>query len=110
MRKALAVTGLILLILLILCGIMMQNADAAPIQRNLTVELDALPQGTRPLRVVLMSAFHVARFGNTPRPFEQTVDRVTALHPDLILLAGDFLQVRELGGYPVRESVAPLAK
>ena len=109
MRKALLAIGLLVLIILVFCAIMVRNANAAPTQRSLTVELDGLPQGTRPLRVVLMSDFHVGRWGNTQWRMRETIGRVQALHPDLILLAGDFVSSKDLGGYSARGSVAALA-
>jgi predicted MPP superfamily phosphohydrolase len=101
MRKALVAVGLLALIILVLCAVMVRNADAAPVQRDLTVELDGLPQGTRPLKLVLMSDFHVGNFGNTPERFRETARRVTALQPDVILLGGDFVSTRMPGGSPV---------
>jgi len=108
MGKALAATGLLVLVLLILCGIMIRDANAPPVQRDLTVELDALPAGTSPLRLVLMSDFHVGDFGNTPERFRETARRVTALHPDVILLAGDFVSTRLPGGTPIGHSLGAL--
>ena len=110
MRKALAVIGLPALIILILCAIMIRNADAVPVQRDLTVELAALPQGTRPLKVVVMSDFHVARFGNTQARLRETIGRVEALRPDIVLLAGDFVSSKNLGGYSARASVAAFSR
>jgi predicted MPP superfamily phosphohydrolase len=108
MRKALGVFGLLGLILLILCAIMMRNADAAPVQRNLTVELDGLPQGTQPLKVVFLSDFHVGDFGNTAERFRETARRVTTLRPDIILLGGDFVSTRMPGGSPIARFLDPL--
>ncbi len=110
MREALAVTGLLILAVLVLCVIMVRNAGASPVQRNLTVKLSGLPQATKPLRVVLISDFHVARFGNTPARMQETVDHVAALKPDLVLLAGDFIADPILQPVPMRPNVAPWAR
>lgn len=110
MRKALVAVGLLALIVLVFCAVMVRNADAAPVQRDLTVELDGLPQGTRPLKLVLMSDFHVGRWGNTQWRMRETIGRVHKLRPDLVLLAGDFVSSSDLGGYPARGSVRAFAK
>ena len=101
---------LALLPLAALLAVMFRFAGAQPIQRNLTVELEGLPVGTRPLRIVLLSDFHVARYGDTPERLRETVARVNALRPDIVLLAGDFLADHFLGGYPMRPAVEPLTK
>ncbi len=88
---------------------MVRLAGATPIQRELTVQLDGLPQGTHPLRLVFLSDFHVASMGDTPERLRHTVERVSALHPDIVLLGGDFMTPGIHGGYPVVPSVAPLA-
>jgi len=108
MRKALKIAGLVLLVLLILCAIMMRNAGAAPIQRNATVALDGLPAGTRPLRIVLLGDLHVAKYGDTRARLRETVSRVTALRPDLILIAGDFRASPSVGRFGWRQIVQSL--
>lgn len=65
---------------------MLLLASSAPIERRLT-----LHAGIGPMRVVLLSDMHVATPGDTPARLRETVARVNALHPDLVLLAGDFL-------------------
>jgi len=111
MRKALTISALIVVIsALVLCAIMLRDANASPIQRSLTVELEALPAGTPPLRLVLMSDFHVARFGDTPERLRETVDRVDRLKPDVVLLAGDFLSSGALGSYGARPTVAAFSR
>lgn len=60
------IVGALGLALLILSAIMHGNAKPRPVQRNPTVELDGLPQGSRRLKVELLSDSHVSDFGNTP--------------------------------------------
>ena len=107
--KALKLVLIALALAALLCARMVWLANSAPVQRNLTLHWSLLPPGTPPLRVVLLSDFHVARVGDTPERLRETVARVDALHPDIVVLAGDFVSSQDLGGYPVRRSVAPLA-
>jgi uncharacterized protein len=64
-------------------------ASSAPVERHLTIHA-ADWQGP-PQRVVLLSDLHVSVPGNTPARLAQTVARIDAVHPDLVLVAGDFL-------------------
>jgi len=88
---------------------MFWSAEAQPIQRNLTVELNGIRPGTRPLKIVLLSDLHVAKTGDTPARLRATVSRVMALRPDLILVGGDFLADEHLGAYRVDDAIRPLA-
>jgi predicted MPP superfamily phosphohydrolase len=64
---------------------MMLLASSAPVERHLHVH------GVAPMRVVLVSDLHVATPGDSPARLRRTIGRIEALHPDLILIAGDFL-------------------
>lgn len=87
---------------------MFRFAEARPVQRNLIVELDGLAPGSRPLKIALLSDLHVAKLGDTPSRLRETVSRVTALRPDLILVGGDFSADKLLGAYDVEDAVGPL--
>lgn len=100
---------LVLLPLVALVAAMLRSAQARPVPRNLTVELKGLPQGSRPLKIVLLSDLHVAKIGDTPARLGETASRVMALRPDLILIGGDFLADEFLGPYGVDEAIRPLA-
>lgn len=89
--------------------VMLYLAGAPPIQRNLSVQLDGLPPRSPPIRIVLLSDLHTARIGDTPTRLRDTVQRISALQPDLVLIAGDFMTPRLHGGLAVDPSVAPLA-
>jgi predicted MPP superfamily phosphohydrolase len=97
------------LVALALLLVMVRFAGAAPVQRNLTVRLAGMPAGTPPLRIAVLSDLHTARIGDTPKRLRETIARVSALQPDLVLIAGDFMTPRLHGGYAVDPSVAPLA-
>lgn len=84
---------------------MMLLASSAPVARHLT-----LHAGIGPMRVVLLSDLHVATPGDDPARLRGTVARVNALHPDLVLVAGDFLSTDTLAlAAPPSEVVAAVA-
>lgn len=76
-------------------------AGAAPVVRRAEIRLPDWPAGAPPLTVALLSDLHVATPGDTPGRLAETVARVNALHPDLVLIAGDVLASGEAG---VREA------
>ena len=61
------------------------------IQTTLDVEDPAWPAGTAPLRAVLISDFHVDHLHMPPERVPAVAARADALHPDVILLAGDYI-------------------
>lgn len=96
-------------LVLALIALMLWQAGAKPVERDLIVQLTGLPAGARPLRIVLLSDFHTAPIGDTEQRLTDTVRRVSALHPDVIVLAGDFMGDLGFGDYGPRRNVAPLA-
>lgn len=83
-------------------------AGATPVQRDLRIGLSGLGPGTKPLKLVLLSDLHVAKVGDTPERLRETVSRVNALRPDVVLLAGDFDGDWSLGRYGMRPIAAQL--
>jgi uncharacterized protein len=98
--------------LLLLAAYMVMLAGSAPVVRRLNLIDPQLPRSTEPLRILLMSDFHVSTPGDTPRRLDSTVKQANALRPDLILLAGDFIATGTLGVHRPGpgHSVAPLAR
>jgi len=84
---------------------MLLLASSAPVERYLRVHADVSPT-----RVVLLSDLHVATPGDSPARLRETVIQVNRLHPDLVLIAGDFLSTGSLAfaATPI-DAVAPLA-
>lgn len=109
MRKTFIVSAVVAIAVLAFCGIMFRFAEARPVQRTVTVELSGLASNTPPLKVVLLADLHVAKYGDSPERLRETVARVAALRPDLVLIAGDFLADTILKPVPMRPNVAPLA-
>lgn len=68
-----------------------REATADPVVRRLRVAYSTWPAGAPPMRIALLSAVH---FGGAAMPdarLRRIVAQVNAAHPDLILLAGDFV-------------------
>jgi predicted MPP superfamily phosphohydrolase len=84
---------------------MLLLASSAPVERHLRVHADVPPT-----RLVLLSDLHVATPGDSPSRLRDTVALVNRLHPDLVLIAGDFLSTDSLA-FPATpaDAVAPLA-
>lgn len=82
-----------------LAGYMVFLASSEPILRRTRVVLPRYPARTKPIRLVLLSDTHVSWPGNSPARLAQTVQRVNALHPDAVVLAGDFLATGIVGAY-----------
>ncbi len=61
------------------------------IQTTLDVQDPAWPASTAPLRAVLVSDFHVDHLHMPPARVRAIAAQVDALHPDVILLAGDYI-------------------
>lgn len=91
-----------------LAGYMVWLASAPPIERDLRIELSGLPPTAAPLKIVLLSDLHVARVGNTPERLRDTISRVNALRPDIVLLAGDFDGDSALGRFGMRPIASEL--
>ncbi len=62
-----------------------------PVERHATVTLHDWPTGSPSIRVVLLSDIHLGNASMGPRRLHRIIDRVAALKPDLVLIAGDFL-------------------
>ena len=58
---------------------------------QLDVQAPAWPATTAPLRVALLSDIHTDPLHMTPARVRDIVRRVNALHPDIVLLAGDYV-------------------
>lgn len=85
------------------------NATTDPIVRRLQVELPAYPQGRPATRLVLLSDLHVHGPDMPPSRVRRIVVEVNALHPDVVILAGDFIGNNWVGrSFTIDEAVAPL--
>lgn len=87
------------------------SALADPMVREAEVRLPGWPAGAAPVRVVLIADLHVAGPDMPPERLARIVERINALRPDLVLIAGDFVSDKRVSThrYAFAEAVAPLA-
>jgi len=67
------------------------EARSDPRVREATIAMPDWPKGAPPLRVVLISDIHIRSHAMDATRLERIVRQVDALHPDLVLIAGDFI-------------------
>ncbi|WP_231731137.1 MULTISPECIES: metallophosphoesterase [Sphingomonas] len=95
----------------LLTAFMVWQATADPVVRRLTLNLPDWPAGTPPMRLVLISDLHVAGPETPPARLARVVGQVNAIHPDLVLIAGDFVTEKRTATklYGADAAIAPLA-
>lgn len=98
MRRLLTLAAWLLLLLLaigaVLAGVGYRNALADPVVRRATIALPGWPAGAPPIRVVLASDVHLGSKAMDPPRLARMARIIAALEPDLVLLAGDFMDDR----------------
>lgn len=67
------------------------NSRQDPLIRRARIALPHWPRGASPVRVLLMSDIHLGNWSMGVSRLNRIVDEANALHPDLVILAGDFL-------------------
>jgi predicted MPP superfamily phosphohydrolase len=94
-----------------LASVAWHEAKADPIVRRTTLTLPGMPSGTQPVTIALLSDIHVAEPDMPPARLARIVAQVNALHPDVIVLAGDFVSAHGafIHPYPIATAIAPLA-
>jgi predicted MPP superfamily phosphohydrolase len=109
MRRPLAILALIGILL---AGYMFFEACRDPLMRAITLPLAGLAPGQKPLRIALIGDTHLSGPDNSPERLDRLVAAVNAEHPDLVLLAGDYIGDRKLVGklYSPEQSVAAFAR
>ncbi len=87
------------------------TARSDPAVRRATISLPDWPARAPPIRVLLISDIHVAGPDMPESRLARLVQRMNALSPDLVLIAGDLVSDKRLSTrrYSLREAVAPLA-
>lgn len=83
-----------------------------PVVRRADVALADWPKGEKPVTVLLVSDTHVAGPDMPPARLARIVDRLNALKPDLVLLAGDYISHKASATrtYTPTQAVAPLGR
>jgi hypothetical protein len=87
-------------------------AVSDPAVRRATVALPGWPAGAPPVRALLVSDIHVAGPDMPPSRLERLVERMNALSPDIVLIAGDLVSDKRTATrhYTLAEAVAPLGR
>ena len=109
MRRLLAAGAALLSIATILAAAMLWQARSAPRVRETTVMLPDWPAGARPVTVALLSDLHVGSLSMDAARLTRIVAQVNALHPDLVVLAGDFIAGHAPVDADATPQLAPLA-
>ena len=87
---------LILLAAIALVGLVgWRNARADPIVRRLSVGLPDWPAGAKPVTIALASDIHMESAAMDGPRLLRIAGQINALRPDLIVLAGDFIEGRD---------------
>ncbi len=112
MKAASHIFLLLVATMLVLLAHMMLLASSRPVERRIQVHAHGWPDHAPSVRLVLLSDFHVSRPGDSVARLTETVARVNALHPDLVLLAGDFLSTGAIGvrAADIDTATAPLGR
>lgn len=103
MRRVLAAGAATVMIAIGLLAAMLWQARSTPRVRQTTVVLPEWPAGAHPVTVALLSDVHVGSRSIDAARLTRIVAQVNALHPDLVVLAGDFIA----GHDPVDAGAAP---
>lgn len=89
-----------------------REATRDPIIRTAAFNDPDGPQNGRPIRVLLMSDAHVQGPETPPDRLSRIVDQANSLHPDIVVIAGDFVgdSILATKKYTVEQSVEPLRR
>jgi predicted MPP superfamily phosphohydrolase len=95
-------------LLTVIIAIGYRNATSDPIVRVASFDAPELSAG-RPLRILLLADTHVQRPDMPPDRLTRILLQLNALHPDLVLLGGDYTgeMVVETPRYTLEEAVRP---
>jgi hypothetical protein len=91
MRKVLAALALILLAAAGVLYYAHAEARRDPVVRTATIRLPDWPARAKPIRAVLISDIHIGSTAMDARRLTRITDQINALHPDIVLIAGDMI-------------------
>lgn len=98
------------LVAILLAAAGYRNATATPLVRQLALTVPDVALSP-PLRIVLFSDLHVHGPDMPPERVARIADQIDALHPDLIIAAGDFAGENSIGRhYSIADAIAPLGR
>ena len=112
MRKLLIASIALVVVLATLVLYAHSEALRDPVVRTATIKLPDWPGGTKPVRAVLISDIHVDGQAMDEARLDRIVARINALHPDIVLLAGDYIYGHDPAGAKKYgpEVVGPLSR
>lgn len=91
MRRALQLLASLIAAVGLFAAFCFAEALRDPVMREARVALPDWPAGARPIRVALISDVHFGSAAMGPARLERIVGQINAAHPDLVLIAGDFI-------------------
>ncbi|MEN9682446.1 MAG: hypothetical protein RIQ99_1733 [Pseudomonadota bacterium] len=111
MRRLLRLAGWLTLLGLGLLGYGLIAATSQPVERQVEIAAPGLPAGGPPFRVALLSDIHFGNRAMQRARLDAIVAAVNAAKPDLVVIAGDFVNGRagRIETNPA-DLIAPLAK
>lgn len=111
-RRTGRVALVLFLLALVVTGWMYGEARQMPVLRETSIDLAGYPPGAPPLRVALLTDTHMGGPDQSPERLAAIVAAVNALHPDLILLGGDYKGEAKFPGfsYPRSAGAVPLGR
>ena len=91
MRKLLAALALILLATVGVLYYAHEEARRDPVVRTAAIRLPGWPAKAKPVRAVLISDIHIGSTAMDARRLARIANQINALHPDIVLIAGDMI-------------------
>lgn len=110
MRRLLSALSLVFAIAVAVALYAFAEARRDPVVRRATIVLPRWPAGQPPVRVVLISDVHIGSLVSDAARLTRIVTQINALHPDLVLIAGDFIYGQRKDGAALHgpAMIAPL--
>lgn len=81
---------------MLLIAIGYSNATSDPLIREASVKVAEWPEGVAPFKVLALSDIHVAGPDMPPDRLVRIVERLNALEPDLVVIAGDLISEKRV--------------
>jgi predicted MPP superfamily phosphohydrolase len=93
-RWALRIVGGLLVVVCVVAAFGYREARELPIVRHATIRLPGWPDRAPPVTIALVSDIHMASAAMDEGRLRRIVAEVDSLHPDLVAIAGDFIEGR----------------
>jgi len=111
-RKLLIALAVVMLAAAGLVLFALAEARRDPVVRTATLSLPGWPAGAKPVRAVLISDVHIGSRAMDADRLARIVDRIDALKPDIVFIAGDMINGSRANSAPLigEAMVTPLAR